>query len=580
MSQIDPITARPVACPFLGTVDEERTRYLSPAEAHRCRAGSEVRTIDLSFQGQYCLSSEYPTCDRYHASIAEANGPEPIAVEPESEPIAAESEPLAASAEAAGCPYLGLPDDARTRFSFPAQAHRCHAGLKPATIEPAHQRTYCLSSEYPTCSRYRTPKAATNGRDRPRLSVNTAQAAEAEASAEADGVSQPPPTRPAREFAYAAGFAYEPESTPTASSPYEPEPAPIVASAYEPKPTQAEAQPATEQDEQPRAADPPEPVVAQEELAPPTVESAPEVTRPMRDLVGVFPSTVPTTVSASSASAANGSDPVSRELLDNELFAKVPPKEFEATPPPSTAWRKATAVSVMMSILPPMDPSATPSPVKPALAAAVMATIPPTDIEPTAQAQIAVADSAPEARAQAQIAVADNAPEAQAQAQIAVADNAPEAQVQAPEAEPVADSPAAVAEPEPEPQLVPAMAFGGATPVAATRARLPATAPLAAPPTVVRLSRWPDDTTNQTVTGEASRSPAKKRRGRGRVLLFLVVLVLVAAGIALYGAYASGSLDRWLPVSTVRGTTALATATPAAAPAPVIAVTPPLIPKR
>lgn len=81
------------------------------------------------------------------------------------------------------CPYLGLADDRKTRFSFPVQAHRCHAGAKPASIDLAYQGTYCLSSRYPTCSRYHAPAAKST--PDPKLSVEAAAAAEAEALAEA-----------------------------------------------------------------------------------------------------------------------------------------------------------------------------------------------------------------------------------------------------------------------------------------------------------------------------------------------------------------------------------------------------------
>ena len=41
-------------------------RFDVPADAHRCYAGSDPKPIDESFQGDYCLSGQYPMCDRYH----------------------------------------------------------------------------------------------------------------------------------------------------------------------------------------------------------------------------------------------------------------------------------------------------------------------------------------------------------------------------------------------------------------------------------------------------------------------------------------------------------------------------------
>jgi LysM domain len=69
--------------------------------------------------------------------------------------------PLAAS-ERATCPYLGLPDDPSTRFSFAAPAHRCFARSKPSSISLGHQGAYCLSSDFPMCDRY--PAAAMTAR--------------------------------------------------------------------------------------------------------------------------------------------------------------------------------------------------------------------------------------------------------------------------------------------------------------------------------------------------------------------------------------------------------------------------------
>jgi nucleoid-associated protein YgaU len=58
------------------------------------------------------------------------------------------------------CPYLGIPDDPRTRFTFATPAHRCYAKREPSRIGLGHQSAYCLSSEFPTCDRFPGPAAA------------------------------------------------------------------------------------------------------------------------------------------------------------------------------------------------------------------------------------------------------------------------------------------------------------------------------------------------------------------------------------------------------------------------------------
>jgi hypothetical protein len=53
------------------------------------------------------------------------------------------------------CPFIGLADDLRTRFTFPFPEHRCSAGIKPTLITHSHQATVCLSGEFASCDRYR-----------------------------------------------------------------------------------------------------------------------------------------------------------------------------------------------------------------------------------------------------------------------------------------------------------------------------------------------------------------------------------------------------------------------------------------
>jgi LysM repeat protein len=59
------------------------------------------------------------------------------------------------------CPYLGLPDDPRTRFTFATPAHRCHVKREPSPIGLGHQGTYCLSRDFPSCKRFRASAAPT-----------------------------------------------------------------------------------------------------------------------------------------------------------------------------------------------------------------------------------------------------------------------------------------------------------------------------------------------------------------------------------------------------------------------------------
>jgi LysM repeat protein len=68
--------------------------------------------------------------------------------------------PDLAIAEPEVCPFLGLPDDPRTRFTFADPAHRCHVGAKPTPIDLGHQGAYCLTAGYPACERFRSPRKA------------------------------------------------------------------------------------------------------------------------------------------------------------------------------------------------------------------------------------------------------------------------------------------------------------------------------------------------------------------------------------------------------------------------------------
>ena len=54
----------------------------------------------------------------------------------------------------AACPYIGLPDDPETRFSFADAAHRCRAKGAPVPIDLGHQGALCLTPAYPDCKRF------------------------------------------------------------------------------------------------------------------------------------------------------------------------------------------------------------------------------------------------------------------------------------------------------------------------------------------------------------------------------------------------------------------------------------------
>jgi LysM repeat protein len=57
--------------------------------------------------------------------------------------------------DAPACPLLGLVGDPRTHFTFPHPGHRCHAAHRPITVDLARQSSYCLSSGFAACDRFR-----------------------------------------------------------------------------------------------------------------------------------------------------------------------------------------------------------------------------------------------------------------------------------------------------------------------------------------------------------------------------------------------------------------------------------------
>jgi len=52
------------------------------------------------------------------------------------------------------CPYLGIFDDANTRFLEPEPAHHCFAGRRSRPIMLAYQQEFCLTPSYRSCEIY------------------------------------------------------------------------------------------------------------------------------------------------------------------------------------------------------------------------------------------------------------------------------------------------------------------------------------------------------------------------------------------------------------------------------------------
>ncbi len=93
--------------------------------------------------------------------------------------------------EAEACPYLGLPDDPGTRFTFATPAHRCHVKRQPRPIDLGHQGAYCLSSDFPACKLFRASAAAIGARAEP---ASTAGRAVVTAIPDVPSPVVPPPT--------------------------------------------------------------------------------------------------------------------------------------------------------------------------------------------------------------------------------------------------------------------------------------------------------------------------------------------------------------------------------------------------
>ncbi len=71
----------PPACTLLGLVDDPRSHFTYPHQAHRCFASKSAQTTDLRRQQVFCLSGEFVECDRYvgwRRAMASKSGSEAV----------------------------------------------------------------------------------------------------------------------------------------------------------------------------------------------------------------------------------------------------------------------------------------------------------------------------------------------------------------------------------------------------------------------------------------------------------------------------------------------------------------------
>lgn len=61
-----------VACPYLGLLEDRRTRFLFATPAHRCLSRRRPATIDLDHQVRFCLSAAFSICKRYRQPALDA----------------------------------------------------------------------------------------------------------------------------------------------------------------------------------------------------------------------------------------------------------------------------------------------------------------------------------------------------------------------------------------------------------------------------------------------------------------------------------------------------------------------------
>ncbi|HNB54110.1 MAG TPA: LysM peptidoglycan-binding domain-containing protein [Anaerolineales bacterium] len=53
------------------------------------------------------------------------------------------------------CPYLGIPDDATTHYTYPSRLNFCHMPERPSPIQFDHQQAFCLGIRHSECPVYR-----------------------------------------------------------------------------------------------------------------------------------------------------------------------------------------------------------------------------------------------------------------------------------------------------------------------------------------------------------------------------------------------------------------------------------------
>lgn len=53
------------------------------------------------------------------------------------------------------CPFLGIPNDATTHYTYPSRLNFCYTPERPAAIRFEHQQAFCLGARYAECPVYR-----------------------------------------------------------------------------------------------------------------------------------------------------------------------------------------------------------------------------------------------------------------------------------------------------------------------------------------------------------------------------------------------------------------------------------------
>ena len=70
MSDIAGSHPDPPACPLLGLAADPRSHFTYPHPGHRCFASGHPGTADAHRQTAYCLSPDFPKCDRFRKWLA------------------------------------------------------------------------------------------------------------------------------------------------------------------------------------------------------------------------------------------------------------------------------------------------------------------------------------------------------------------------------------------------------------------------------------------------------------------------------------------------------------------------------